>query len=77
MIANRLRYLREEYAITQERCAKIAHIAKNSYIRYENWERILPLNVAVVFAKYYDVSLDYIAGLTEDRRKYWEKPDKI
>lgn len=34
------------------------------YGRYERGERELPLNVAIALAKYYNVSLDYIAGLT-------------
>lgn len=67
----RLKELREMYDLTQEECAKIGYISKNSYIRYEKGERITPLDVATYFAKYYKVSLDYIAGLTEDTRKYW------
>ena len=76
ILRNRLREIREDSGLTQDRCAIIAHISKNSYIRYENCERNTPLDIAVTFAKYYDVSVDYIAGLTEDNRKYWEKPAK-
>lgn len=71
MTKNRLRELREKQRITQIQCAKIANISKNSYIRYESGERATPLDIAVTFAKYYDVSVDYIAGLTNDKRKYW------
>lgn len=60
----RLRELREDHDLTQIKCAQIANISKNSYIRYENGERIIPLDTAIVFAKYYNVSLDYIAKLT-------------
>ncbi len=76
ILRNRLREIREDSGLTQYRCAVIAHISKNSYIRYENCERSTPLDIAVAFAKYYDVSVDYIAGLTEDKRKYWENPEK-
>ena len=31
----RLKDLREDHELTQEQCAKIGYIAKNSYIRYE------------------------------------------
>lgn len=71
MQGNRLRDLREDNDLTQLQCAKIAYISKNSYIRYENGERIPPLDVIITFARYYDVSVDYIAGLTSDKRKYW------
>ena len=59
----RLRDLREDNDLTQPECAKIANIGKNSYIRYENGERVPPLDVIVTFAEYYNVSIDYIAGL--------------
>ena len=60
----RLRELREDHDLTQAQCAKIANISKNSYIRYDNDERIIPLDTAITFAKYYQVSLDYIAKLS-------------
>ena len=60
----RLRELREDHDLAQAQCAKIANISKNSYIRYENDERIIPLDTAITFAKYYQVSLDYIAKLS-------------
>lgn len=67
----KLRDLREDHDLTQAQCAKIAFISKNSYIRYENGERTPPLDVIVALARYYDVSIDYIAGLTADKRKFW------
>lgn len=64
----RLRDLREDHDLTQPQCAKIANIGKNSYIRYENGERVPPLDVIVTFAEYYNVSIDYIAGLIQTPR---------
>lgn len=69
---NRLKELREYHALTQEQCAKIAYISKKSYIRYEKEERIIPLDTAVFYAKYYNVSLDYLAGITDDPTPYAE-----
>lgn len=66
----RLRELREDHDLTQAKCAQIANISKNSYIRYENGERIIPLDTAITFANYYHVSLDYIARLTDEIRPY-------
>ena len=63
---NRLRELREFHALTQQQCAKIAYISKKTYERYESNERVLPLDTAIYFAKYYKVSLDYISGLTDE-----------
>lgn len=66
----RLRDLREDNDLTQEQCSKIAYISKNSYIRYEKNERIIPLDVMITFAEYYRTSIDYIAGLTDEIKPY-------
>lgn len=62
---NRLKELREFHALTQEQCAKAAYISVKSYERYERGERVMPLDTAIFFAKFYKVSLDCIAGLAE------------
>lgn len=72
----RLRDLREDNDISQSECAKIGYISKNSYIRYENGERTPPLDVIVTYAKYYNVSIDYIAGLTNDKRGIGHSKEK-
>ena len=72
----RLRDLREDNDISQTECAKIGYISKNSYIRYENGERTPPLDVIVTYAKYYNVSIDYIAGLTNDKGGLHKKQEK-
>ena len=64
---NRLKELREYNGLTQEQCAKIAFISKKSYERYEKEDRVMPLDTAILFAKYYNVSLDYIAGISEEK----------
>ena len=44
----RLRELREDSDLTQLECAKLAYISKNSYIRYENGERVPPLDTVKI-----------------------------
>ena len=66
----RLRELREDHDLTQEKCAKIAYISKNSYIRYENGERIPPIDTIEKFAIYYNTSIDYITKLTDHIKPY-------
>ena len=66
----RLKELREDNDLTQEFCAKIAYISKNSYIRYEKDERMIPLDTIKIFAKYYNTSIDYIAKLTNEKKPY-------
>lgn len=63
----RVKELREEFFLTQEECAKKLFVSKNSYIRYEKGERMIPLDVAIMMADLYKVSIDYIAGRTKNR----------
>lgn len=69
----RLRELREDNDLTQEKCAKIACISKNSYIRYENNIRIPPADVICFLAEFYKTSTDYILGLTDKKEPYPKK----
>ena len=63
---NRLKELRDFHALTREQCAKIAYISAKTYERYEKGERILPLDTAIYYAKFYKVSLDSLSGLTNE-----------
>ena len=66
----RLKDLRTDHDLTQEECAKIAYISKNSYIRYEKGERVPPLDTIKLLAEYYNVSIDYIAKRTDNPNLY-------
>lgn len=70
MYQTRLKDLREDTELTQEECAKIGYISKNTYIRYEKDERIPTLDVLIKYAKYYNTSIDYIARLTNETKPY-------
>lgn len=63
----RLRDLREDKDLTQEYIAKLINISVRQYGLYERGKADIPLEKAVILAKFYNVSLDYIAGLTNDK----------
>lgn len=62
----RLRDLREDKDLTQEELVKILSMHKTTYTNYEQGKREIPFNLAIRLAEFYNVSLDYIAGLTND-----------
>ena len=68
MFYPRLRDLKEDCDITQSTVADIIEMSAKQYARYERGEIDIPLCAAVKLAKYYKVSLDYIAGITNDKR---------
>lgn len=61
----RIRELREDRDLTQKQVAEMLYMHTTQYRRYESGERTLPLDTAVILSKLYEVSIDYIADLTE------------
>lgn len=67
-IYQRLRDLREDEDLTQAQVAKILSMGTTQYRRYELAESPLSLEIAEKLANFYNVSIDYIAGHTNDKR---------
>lgn len=66
IIAKRMRELREGVHISQMKIAKTFGIGQSSIFRYESGETAAPAEVLLKYADYFDVSLDYIFGRTDD-----------
>lgn len=64
----RLKDLREDKDLSQNDICKFLNMKQPQYSRYERGERDLPLDVLVILSEYYNVSCDYILGLTNDKR---------
>lgn len=63
--AQRLKDLREDRDLTQEDIANVINTSQSYYAQYENGKRELPFSRAIEISKFYNVSLDYLAGLTD------------
>ena len=68
MSYQRIKELRTDADLSQKKIAEIFHMTKTTYARYETGEREIPLNIAILLAKYYGISLDYLSGLTGTRK---------
>lgn len=64
----RIKDLREDEDKTQQEIAELLNMHLTTYRRYETGEREPPFKFMISLSKLYDVSLDYIAGLTNDKR---------
>jgi len=67
--AKRLRNIREDRDLTQSDIAEVLKTSYQYYSTYEAGKRELPFSRAIELARYYNVSLDYIAGLIDTPRK--------
>ncbi|MCI8370797.1 MAG: helix-turn-helix transcriptional regulator [Lachnospiraceae bacterium] len=70
---NRIEDLRIDSDKTQQEIADILVCQREVYRRYEKGERELPLWAAIKLAEYYNVSLDYLVGLTKKRSPFPKK----
>ena len=66
----RLRDLREDRDLTQSQLAKFLNIKQNTYSQYENGIRQIPLDALIKLADFYDTSIDYILGITNQIKSY-------
>ena len=65
----RLKDTREDADKKQEDIAAVLNITRQQYQLYESGKREMPMHHFVILAKYYNVSLDYLAGLVDTPKK--------
>lgn len=62
-----LRELREDHDLKQETIAKHLKITKQQYSLYETGKREFKIKHIIALAQFYNVSTDYIFGLTNNK----------
>lgn len=65
----RLRDVREDSDKSQEEIARVIGTSQSYYAQYESGKRAIPFERVIILAKYYNVSLDYLAGLIDTPRR--------
>ena len=65
LLGKRLRELREEQGLTQKELSKRLGLNSVTYLHYEKSQREPPLSVLVEMAKYFEVSTDFLLGLSD------------
>lgn len=66
----RLKGLREDRDLLQKDIAKFLDVTQVAYSCYEIGRRQIPIEALIKLAKFYNVSVDYILGLTDERKPY-------
>lgn len=66
----RMKELREDNSLTQKNIADLLHIGQRTYSDYERGKIRVPIDSLIILAKYFDVNLDYISGISDIRNKY-------
>lgn len=61
--------MREDLDRKQDDIALVLNITRQQYQLYESGKREMPMHHFITLAKYYNVSLDYLAGLVDTPKK--------
>lgn len=69
----RIRDLREDADLTQTQVAEILKMHKTTYTNYEQGKREPPFEFIIKIAKLYNVSIDYIANITDEIKEIKRK----
>lgn len=62
---SRIRSLREDNDLTQTEIAKKLHIGQRTYADYELGNTRIPVESLIILAKFYDVDMNYITGVSK------------
>ncbi len=63
----RIRDLREDHDKTQQEIAQVLGTSQTMYARYERGANELPIRHLLTLCKYYNVSSDFILGLSDKK----------
>lgn len=65
----RIRDLREDHDLTQTQIAKILGMSQTGYSKYETGENDIPTSILIKLSRYYNVSIDYLLGESNDFKR--------
>lgn len=66
----RLKDLREDNDLRQSDIAKLLHVSQTNYSKYELGKINIPVNSLIVLATFYNTSIDYLLGITDEYKPY-------
>lgn len=76
MQLRRLKDLREDNDLSQEKVAKMLNITRPQYSLYETGKRDIPVDLLKILAEFYNTSIDYLVELTDVSKRYPESKKK-
>lgn len=72
-VIDRIRNLREDSDKTQSEIAELLNVGQKTYSDYETRKIRIPLDSVIILAKYYNVDMNYICGITKTRVAFPKK----
>lgn len=69
-VYRRIRDLREDRDLNQTAVARMLGMSQTGYSKYETGENDIPTEVLIKLSEFYNTSIDYLLGVTDDPRRY-------
>lgn len=69
MVYKRIRDLREDKDLTQKDMARALNCSQQVYSNYELGQRDIPTDILIKLSQFYNVSVDYILGLSDNPKR--------
>ena len=66
----RIRDFREDCDLNQTQIAKMLGMSQTGYSKYETGENDIPTWVLIKLSRFYNTSIDYLLGETEEKKPY-------
>ena len=66
----RLRDMREDRDMNQTQVARVLGMSQTGYSKYETGENDVPTAVLIRLARFYNTSIDYLLGETDNPKRY-------
>lgn len=69
-VVDRIRGLREDNDISQLKIAGILNVGQKTYSDYETRKIRIPLESVIILAKFYNVDMNYITGISDIKKPF-------
>lgn len=68
-----IRDLREDKDMTQKQMAEILNCSQRIYSNYERGDVDVPTQILIKLAEFHNTSVDYLLGVTDEKKAYSRK----
>lgn len=68
--STRIRNIREDKDLLQKDVAKVINVNQRTYSNYELGIRKIPIESLIELAKFYNVDMNYICGVSDELRPF-------
>ena len=70
LYVERVRELRNDHDLNQTQVAKAIHVAQTTYSDYEKGKVRIPVECLIQLAKFYNVDMNYLTGVSDIPRPF-------